>query len=116
MDAKTKTKLVNALMTKFIKLYEDKYGQQPKFNRNTEKWGFEYMLLDLGHEALPTLEYYFTLTRRLHTSQELLRNYHEFNEWRAEDIADAERRRQLAIETKKRVEEYRQTWQQKPST
>lgn len=114
MDARTKTKLVNALMTKFIKLYEDKYGQKPKFNRNTEKWGFEYMLTDLGAEAQATLEYYFTL-RRFHTSQDLLRNYHEVNQWRVEDIEDEANRRLLAEQTKQRVEEYRARWHQKPS-
>lgn len=116
MDAKTKTRKVNALMTKYIQLYEDRYGVKPKFNRYTEKWGFENMLEDLGFEAMPTLEYYFTLARRVHTTSELLRGYPEFNEWRTQDIEDEENRRLLAIKTKERVEEHRKTWQQKPST
>jgi hypothetical protein len=115
MDAKTKTRKVNALMTKFIQLYEDKYGQKPKFNRHTEKWGFEYMLDDLGIDAQATLEYYFTLKRN-HTSQDFLRNYHEIGEWRREDEDDEANRRKLAEETKQRVEEHRARWEQKPST
>lgn len=115
MDAKTKTRKVNALMSKFIQLYEQKYGEKPKFNRHTEKWGFDYMVDDLGVDALAALEYYFTLRRR-HASQDFLRNYHEINEWRIEDIEDEKNRRLLAEETKQRVEEYRNRWHQKPST
>lgn len=114
MDARTKTKLVNALMTRFIKLYEEKHGSKPKFNRNTEKWGFEYMLADLGAEAQDTLEYYFTLRRR-HDSKDLLRHYEDINEWRIEDIEDEKNRQILAEQTKQRVEEYRERWHQKPS-
>lgn len=113
MDAKQKTKHVNALMSKFIKLYEDKYGSKPKFNRNTEKWGFSYMVDDLGAQTFATLEYYFTL-RRFHTSQDLLRNYHEINDWRIEDEEDEVNRKQLAEKTKERVEEFEQRWHQKP--
>jgi len=113
MDARAKTKLVNTLMTKFIKLYEDKYGSKPRLNRNTERWGFGYMVDDLGADLFPTLEYYFTL-KRFHDSQDLLKNYHEISQWRVEDQEDEEARRLLAIETKQRVEEHRQRWQ-KPS-
>lgn len=115
MDAKTKTRRVNALMTKFIQLYTDKYGQAPRFNRHTEKWGFDYMLDDLGVESLAVLEYYFTLKRN-HTSQDFLRNYHEISVWRREDEEDTANRRKLAEETKTRVEEHRARWPQKPST
>jgi len=114
MDAKTKTKKVNALMTRYIQLYEDKYGRKPKFNRYTEKWGFIDMLDDLGFEAMPTLEYYFTLSGRNHTTLDLFRNSSDLNEWRVQDIEDEENRRLLAIQTKKRVEEHRQRWHQKP--
>lgn len=114
MDAKTKNKLVNALMSRYIKLYEGKYGIKPNFNRNTSKWGFEYLLEDLGAEAQDTLDYYFTLSRT-HTAQDLLRNYHEINQWMAEDAKDAEYRRQLRLKTKKKVEEFEQQWQ-RPST
>jgi hypothetical protein len=114
MDAKTKTRKVNALMTKFIQLYEDKYGTKPKFNRNTEKWGFGDMIEDLGAETFSTLEYYFTL-RRYHSSQDLLRNYHDINEWMVEDSQDEVERRRLAVETNKRVEEHRARWHQQPS-
>jgi hypothetical protein len=113
MDAKTRIKMVNALMTKFIQLYTDNYGQKPTFNRNTEKWGFEYMLEDLGAETFATLEYYFTL-KRFHTSQDFLRNYHEFNRWMREDAEDAALRRELREKTKKKVEEEKQRWHQQP--
>lgn len=114
MDQRAKTKLVNSLMSKFIQLYEDKYGEKPRFNRNTEKWGFGYMIDDLGAETFPTLEYYFTL-RRFHTSQDLLKSYHEVSVWRVEDEEEEKERTILRQETKKRVEESRERWQ-KPST
>lgn len=110
MDAKTKTKMVNALMSKFISLYEDKYGQKPTFNRNLRRWDFGYMLDDLGAEAMGTLEYYFTLARN-HSSQDFMRNYPEFNKWMTEDAEDAVYRQKLRADTKKKVEEYEQRWQ-----
>lgn len=115
MDAKTRIKIVNALMSQYIKLYKDKYGVAPKFNRYTEKWGFDYLLEDLGSDAQSVIDYYFTL-RKQHSSQDLLRNYQEINQWRIEDAEDEENRRKLAQETKARVEEYRAKWPQKPST
>lgn len=111
MDSKTKTKLVNTLMSTFIKLYEDRHGKKPVFNRNTEKWGFQYLIDDLGEESQTTLAYYFTLDRE-HTSQDFLRNYHEFNKWMTEDAEDDARRKQLRAQTKKKVEEFEQQWQQ----
>jgi hypothetical protein len=70
---------------------------------------------DLGLDTLSTLEYYFTLKRN-HSQLDLLRNYEEIDEWRREDEEDEVIRRKLAIETKKRVEEHRERWHQKPST
>lgn len=113
MDAKRKTQLVNTLMTRFIQLYEDKYNQKPRFNRNTEKWGFGYMVDDLGAQTFATLEYYFTL-RRYHSSGDLLKNYHEIAEWMEEDAKDEVERQTLLEQTKKRVEEYKEKWQTKP--
>lgn len=113
MDARTKTKMVNALMTTYISTYEDKHGRKPTFNRNTEKWGFGYMLEDLGAETMATLEYYFSLKRE-HTPQDLLRNYHDINKWMSEDAEDEVYRAQLREKTKKKVEEYEKKWQ-KPS-
>lgn len=115
MDARTKTKLVNALMTKYKKLYEDVHGTKPKFNSNTEKWGFGYMLDDLDSEAMTTLEYYFSLKKQ-HSSQDLLRNYPDINQWMHEDIEDEAYRRRLREITKKKVEEHNTQWPQQPST
>src|SRR5690349_16592832 len=113
MDAKTKTKLVNSLMSRFIALFEEKHGRKPPFNRNTEKWGFGYMIEDLGAESMSTLEYYFTL-KRSHSSQDFLRSYHEINQWMQEDARDEEFRRQRREATKKKVEEYEKEWHPKP--
>jgi hypothetical protein len=113
VDARTKTKIVNALMTQFIKLYEQKYGIKPRFNRYTEKWGFEYFLEDCGASAQDLLDYYFTLNRS-HTVQDFLRNYQDLSEWMTEDAADEEYRRQLREATKKKVEEFESQWHPKP--
>ena len=111
MDAKTKTKLVNALMSRFIKLYEDKYDVKPFFNRYTEKWGFQYFLEDIGAASQDLLDYYFTLARE-HSAQDFLRNYQELNKWMIEDAADEAARRKLRADTKKKVEEFNKKWQQ----
>lgn len=114
MDAKTTNKLVNALMSRFIKLYEEKYRIKPRFNRYTEKWGFQYLLEDLGAQSQAVLDYYFTLKRE-HTVQDLLRNYHDFDKWMTEDAEDEAYRRQLRAQTKQKVEEHEKKWQ-RPST
>lgn len=113
MDARTRTKMVNALMSRFVKLYEEVHGERPVFNRNTEKWGFGYMLDDLEAQSMATLEYYFTL-RRPHSSRNLLDNYHQIKLWMVEDAEDAERRRELRANTKKKVEEHEKQWHQRP--
>jgi hypothetical protein len=110
MDAKTKAQRANVLMTRYIKLFSDVYGVKPVFNRNVEKWAFGDMIEDLGPDATPTLEYYFTLKRN-HGTRDFLTNYHEFNQWRLEDIEDEIHRQKLAEETKKRVEDHREKWQ-----
>lgn len=113
MDAKTKTKQVNTLMSRYIQMYHDKYDVNPKFNRNTERWGFGYLLDDLGPNAFATLEYYFTLKRR-HSSSDFLSNYQDFVDWMREDEEDEQAREVLREQTKQRVKEYEERWQQQP--
>lgn len=113
MDAKTKTKQVNTLMSLYIRHYRDRYGVDPRFNRNTERWGFGYLLDDLGPKAFATLEYYFTL-RRKHSTSDFLSNYHDLVDWMREDEEDEQMRQELREQTKQRVKEYEQQWQQQP--
>jgi hypothetical protein len=114
MDAKTKTQRVHVLMTRYLDLYKEVHKIKPPFNRNTLKWGFTDMFDDLGIDALPVLEYYFTL-KRDHSVRDLLRHYDEFQQWMIEDEEDAVNRKKLREKTKQKVEEHNQQWQQ-PST
>jgi hypothetical protein len=100
----------NALISKYVKLYTDRYGEAPVINRYRERWGFQSVIEDLGGQnANRVLEYYFTLKRTNHPVQDFLRSYDELHKWRLADEEDKRRVAQLHEETAKRVKE----WQEK---
>jgi hypothetical protein len=103
----------NALITKYVKLYTDRYGKAPVINRYRERWGFQSVIEDLGRgEADAVLEYYFSL-RMDHSVQNFLRSYDELHKNRLADEKDKRRVAQLHIETQRRVQEYLDKWHQK---
>lgn len=113
MTDKTVVQQANALITKYVKLYEQTHGSKPLVNRYRDKWGFKSMIEDLGRDdAAKVIDYYFSLTK-LHDLIDLFRSYDELHRNRLADEEDARRVAQLQIETAKRVKEYLEKWPQK---
>jgi len=103
------TAQVNALITSYLKLYSDRYGNRPDgFNRFREKWGFQAMIEDLGYErAKEVVAYYFETRNIGHPVTELLYDYDRLDVLMRERAKDEEQRRILREKSKTRVEEWR---------
>jgi hypothetical protein len=106
MSDRSLAQQANALITKYVKLYTERYDVAPVINRYRDKWGFTDMLNDLGKaDSGKVLEYYFGL-RGPHTLVDLFRRYDELHKWRLADEEDKRRVAQLHKDTAKRVKEY----------
>lgn len=106
MSERSLAQQANALITKYVKLYQQKYGEKPTINRYREKWGFQAMIEDLGKDdAEAVIVYYLSLTIR-HELLELFRTYDELHKNRLADEEDKRRVAKLHEETARRVKEY----------
>lgn len=102
----TLNKYSNELLAFYIKLWETKYRRRPEINRFKQRWGFKGMYEDLGIEqSKKVIEYYLNSNRMGHPVDYLLYNYEVINKRLMEKEKDAEERRLLILETKKKVEE-----------
>lgn len=103
------TQQTHTLVTYFLGRYKDRYGKDPRdFNRHRDKWGFSSMIEQYGMaRAKEVVDYYFETSRPGHPVAYLLFNYEKLHQIMIEKAEDAEKRRQLHIESKKRVEEWR---------
>jgi hypothetical protein len=107
MTARSLAQQANALITKYVTLYKEKYGKPPTINRYRERWGFQSIIEDLGRDdANKVVVYYLSLRKIDHTIPELLRSYDELHKNRLADEKDLKDREKLRIETARRVKEY----------
>lgn len=104
------TAQVNALMSRYVKNYESKYGNKPEgFNRYREKWGFIGMIEDLGlTRANEVVDYYFETNNLLHPVQTLLYEYDRLSTIMKERAKDDENRERLRRESEARVKQWRE--------
>jgi hypothetical protein len=104
--AATVAKQANENINLFIKLYTDKYGQPPTFNRHRLKWAFQDMVKDLGNgEAKRVIEYYFETKKIGHPVDQLLYRYDKLYNILTELDNDVENRAKIRELTKRKVEE-----------
>ena len=107
MSDRSLAQQANALITKYVKLYTDRYGTAPTVNRYRDKWGFTDMLNDLGKaDAEKVLVYFFALRLTDHTLIALFRSYDELHKNRLAEEEDKRGVAQLHKETAKRVKEH----------
>jgi len=94
------------LLSQYEKLYLSKYGVKPRINKYRDKWGMESMIDDLGVEkARIVLDLYFkTVSSDRHSLSFLYNNYDKIVTFSVIKEKDAERRRAILEETRKRVE------------
>jgi hypothetical protein len=104
----------HALTTYFIQGYEKKYGKKPSVNRNTARWGFDSILHDKSiMDTKFLIDYYFTTPdTKKHDLDWFFYNYDKL--WNAMEEAheDAQHRKKLMEESKKRAEAWRQSGRQ----
>lgn len=106
MTARSLAQQANALITKYVKLYEARYGVKPTVNRYRERWGFQAAIEDLGRsDAEKAIEYFFILDGP-HDIPSFLRRYDELHTMRLADEEDKRRVAQLHRETAQRVKEW----------
>lgn len=106
MTARSLAQQANGLITRYVKLYTQRYGKAPAINRYRERWGFQSAIEDLGKDdAQRALDYFFILDGP-HEVQRFLRSYDELHKQRLADEEDKRRVAQLHKETAKRVKEF----------
>lgn len=104
----------HALVTYFVKKYEEVYGFKPTVNRHSARWGFDSILSDLSStEAKSLIDYYFrTESAKGHPLDWFFYNYDKLLIAKAESDVDADRTAKLREESKKRAEEWRKSGKQ----
>lgn len=99
----------NALLTKYLSLYDRKYGKKPTINRYKEKWSMKDVIESVGYpRAQELLEYYFSTGRTGHPLQWFFYNFDRLDITLKELGSDEEKRRRLREQTKRRVEEWKE--------
>lgn len=110
MAQETTVRLANALVTRYIKNYTEKYKTTPTINRYREKWGFVDMIEDLGYDRCKEIiDYYFKTEKQGHPVFFLLQNYDKINGFYNEKQEDERKRAELRKRTAERVREWEAT-------
>ena len=104
----------HALTSYYEKLYKEKYGRAPNVNRITARWNFDSILGSMSSaHARELIDYYFTTPpTRLHDIVWFFNNYEKLVRAMSEAQIDAEHRRKLMEESKKRAEQWRASGKQ----
>jgi hypothetical protein len=108
MNEATLRKYSQALVTRYVKKYTEKYGKPPTdLNRYRDRWGFQGMVEDFGKDrAEQIMDFYLESNRPNHPVGYLLFNYDKVNETMIKFEEDIEVRKRIMEETRKRVEEW----------
>lgn len=115
MSERSLAQQANALITKYVTLYTERYGVKPTMNRYRERWGFQAIIEDLGRDDANAVVVYYLSLRVTHTVQELLRTYDELHKNRLADEKDKRAVAKLHEETAQRAKEYLEQWHRKNS-
>jgi hypothetical protein len=95
----------NALISSYVKQYEEKYKAKPSVNRYRDKWGFVSAIEDLGYgDTGKALAYFFTCDSPGHVLQVFFTNYDKLHITRLRVEEDARRRAKIRKETALRVQ------------
>lgn len=90
----------------YEKLYQEKYGSKPKYNKYREKWAVKDVIDSVGYDRAVTLmDYYFKVTKSGHPLQWFFYNFDKLDDMLEKIEQDSERRKFLREQTRKMVEE-----------
>jgi hypothetical protein len=106
MSSTSDAKYAHTLLSFYDKLYTEKYGNKPKYNKYREKWAMQDVVDSVGFErAKELLEYYLKVTKPRHPLQWFFYNFDKLDDMLEQKQADAVRRKKMLEETKRMVEE-----------
>lgn len=108
--AKPTAQQCHAMTTYYVKLYKQKYGVDPQFNRHTARWGFESVLTDMPKDkAKKLLEFYFdTGSGNRHDLDWFFYNYDKLERSVSEVDKDRAHREKLRAESEERARRWRE--------
>jgi hypothetical protein len=97
-----------ALITAYVKLFDQYYGFKPTINRFRVKWGMMDVIDSVGYDrAMELLKYYFSCETD-HSPERFMGSFDRLESVMVESEKDAARRAALRAETQRRVEEFEQ--------
>ena len=104
MTPRDKNQKSHALVSLFKTQYKKRYGENPKLNAYSAKYGMGDVMEDVGYERTRELiEYYFTCEAR-HSVTEFLNTYDSIDTLEQARKSDEEERRKLREETRRRIQ------------
>lgn len=103
-------KETHALTSYYVKKYKEKYGDAPKANRYSARWGFDAILMDMNSDEVKGLiDYYFeTLSINGHSLEWFFYNYDKLTEAKEKTDEDRAALARIREATRKRTEEWRE--------
>lgn len=105
-----KAQSANALLSLYGKLYKQKYGRSVTINRYKEKWAMLDVIESVGQDrARELLEYYFRTAKTGHPLQWFFYNFDTLDRMMNELAEDAAKRERIRQQTKRRVEEWKES-------
>jgi hypothetical protein len=94
------------LITIYMALYEQKYGNKPRINKYREKWAMQDVLDSIGFDqAKDVLNYYFRTGKPGHPLNFFYNNFDRLEDMMIQVNKDVASRARLLEQTKKLVEE-----------
>ncbi len=109
--AKPTAQACHALTTYYVKAYTKRYKVAPNVNRNTARWGFESLLMDMPADTVKELiDYYLTAdSSRRHPLDWFFYNYERL----VEDLADRQKDREERARLRRESAERTRAWQER---
>jgi len=104
---KDKARDAHILMSRYERLYREKYDRRPRINRYSAKWGMMDVIDSVGNIRTGELLDYFFKTPSEHTLEVFYRNFDKMDTQLDLICADRAYRAMLARQTEERVKEAR---------
>lgn len=100
MTKPSKDKDSYSLLSSYISLYRNKYGNSPIVNKYKEKWAMSSLIEDFGISGVQdTLDYYFKLNKEGHSLSWFFNNFSNIHSSRLSAERDAMIRKEQRVRT-----------------
>lgn len=106
MSSTSDAKLTYSLLAVYDKLYIEKYGNKPVYNKYREKWGMQDVIDSVGYDrAKDLISYYFKVTKPKHPLAWFFYNFDKLDDMLNQAELDKIKREKIREQTKRMVEE-----------